>query len=244
MPDDSQAGLASLLPFVRAEDLWRRRVVFTQAQESERARAGGSCTSAWLRTATSSRRRSPRTRSTTRTCSTFLRYKRILAAASVRRGSRRSNAKRWLASALQLARSRPQLETVLDLVGVSERTLVQWRRWRRRDDVRRRPSGLSSRLLKNPIRSFARTFVSFLSSAQHSLSSKGDTECAEHDQQTGHLFSYLSPEQRVPANHPLRAIRDLTDAALRTLSPQFAELYARTGRPSIPPEQLPRALLL
>ena len=64
------------------------------------------------------------------------------------------------------------------------------------------------------------------------------------DQQSGHLFSYLSPEQRVPADHPLRAIRQMTDAALRTLSPRFERLYAKTGRPSIPPEHLLRALLL
>lgn len=65
-----------------------------------------------------------------------------------------------------------------------------------------------------------------------------------HDEQTGHMFSYLSPEQRVPQDHPLRAIRTLTDEALRSLSRQFATLYAKTGRPSIPPEQLLRALLI
>lgn len=64
------------------------------------------------------------------------------------------------------------------------------------------------------------------------------------DQQSGHLFSYLSPEQRVPADHPLRVIRAMTDEALRQLSPQFEALYATTGRPSVPPEQLLRALLL
>ena len=64
------------------------------------------------------------------------------------------------------------------------------------------------------------------------------------DEQTGHMFSYLSPEERVPADHPLRAIRALTDTALRSLSADFARLYSRTGRPSIPPEQLLRALLL
>lgn len=64
------------------------------------------------------------------------------------------------------------------------------------------------------------------------------------DEQTGHLFSYLSPEQRVPADHPLRAIRRMTDDALATLSRPFDRLYADTGRPSIPPEQLLRALLL
>jgi transposase len=64
------------------------------------------------------------------------------------------------------------------------------------------------------------------------------------DQQAGHLFSYLSPEQRVPADHPLRAIRQVTGAALDTFSPRFERLYSTTGRPSIPPEQLLRALLL
>ena len=54
----------------------------------------------------------------------------------------------------------------------------------------------------------------------------------------------LSPEQRVPADHPLRAVRALTDEALQTMSRRFASLYATTGRPSIPPEQLLRALLL
>ena len=65
-----------------------------------------------------------------------------------------------------------------------------------------------------------------------------------HDEQTTHMFSYLSPEQRVPADHPLRAVRALTDEALQTMSRRFASLYATTGRPSIPPEQLLRALLL
>jgi len=64
------------------------------------------------------------------------------------------------------------------------------------------------------------------------------------DEQSGHLFSYLSPEQRVPADHPLRPIRQMTDAALARLSSRFALLYAQTGRPSVPPEQLLRALLL
>jgi transposase len=64
------------------------------------------------------------------------------------------------------------------------------------------------------------------------------------DQQSGHLFSYLSPEQRVPKDHPLRPVRDMTDAALRRLSPRFEALYSHTGRPSVPPEKLLRALLL
>jgi len=64
------------------------------------------------------------------------------------------------------------------------------------------------------------------------------------DQQSGHLFSYLSPEQRVPADHPLRTIRLMTDDALRRLSPRFEALYAANGRPSVQPEQLLHALLL
>ena len=58
------------------------------------------------------------------------------------------------------------------------------------------------------------------------------------------MFSYVAPEQRVPADHPLRAIRTMVDTALRELSPEFARLYPKTGRPSIPPEKLLRALLL
>ena len=50
-----------------------------------------------------------------------------------------------------------------------------------------------------------------------------------HDEQTAHMFSYLSPEQRVPADHPLRAVRALTDEALQTMSRRFASLYATTG---------------
>ena len=51
-------------------------------------------------------------------------------------------------------------------------------------------------------------------------------------------------EQRVPQDHPLRAVRKLTDAVLRTLSPEFDALYADSGRPSIAPEYILRALLL
>jgi transposase len=58
------------------------------------------------------------------------------------------------------------------------------------------------------------------------------------------MFSYIRPEQRVPADHPLRPIRNMVDAALRELSGEFARLYPKTGRPSIPPEKLLRALLL
>jgi transposase len=64
------------------------------------------------------------------------------------------------------------------------------------------------------------------------------------DHQTEGLFSYVSCEARVPAEHPLRAIRAITDEALEVLSPEFEGLYAKVGRPSIPPEKLLRALLL
>ena len=58
------------------------------------------------------------------------------------------------------------------------------------------------------------------------------------------MFSYISLEQRVPQDHPLRAVRKLTDAVLRRLSPEFDALYADSGRPSIAPEYILRALLL
>ena len=64
------------------------------------------------------------------------------------------------------------------------------------------------------------------------------------DPQQAAMFSYISPEERVPLEHPLRAIRALVDVALKELSPQFAQLYSYTGRPSIAPEKLLRALLL
>src|SRR5881394_4655261 len=64
------------------------------------------------------------------------------------------------------------------------------------------------------------------------------------DQQQSHIFSYVSPEERVRKDHPLRTIRALVDEVLQQLSPQFAAMYARVGRPSIPPEQLLRAQLL
>ena len=58
------------------------------------------------------------------------------------------------------------------------------------------------------------------------------------DRQQGAMYSYISPEARVPHDHPLRAIRGLVDDVLRELSPRFEGLYARVGRPSIAPEQL------
>jgi transposase len=60
----------------------------------------------------------------------------------------------------------------------------------------------------------------------------------------GGMFSYVSPESRVPANHPLRAIRALVRDVLKEMSRSFAWLYAKEGRPSVPPEQLLSALLI
>ena len=64
------------------------------------------------------------------------------------------------------------------------------------------------------------------------------------DDRSEGLFSYVSCEARVPADHPLRPIRMIVDEALEVLSPEFDRLYAKMGRPSIPPEKLLRALLL
>ena len=64
------------------------------------------------------------------------------------------------------------------------------------------------------------------------------------DEQQAGMFSYLSPEERVPHDHPLRTIRRLVDRVLVELSPDFDRLYATVGRPSVPPEKLLRALLL
>ena len=64
------------------------------------------------------------------------------------------------------------------------------------------------------------------------------------DQQQVHVFSYISPEQRVRKDHPLRPIRTMVDKVLKELSPEFNKMYSKVGRPSIPPEQLLRALLL
>src|SRR5665213_2720305 len=65
-----------------------------------------------------------------------------------------------------------------------------------------------------------------------------------NDQQQSHVFSYISPEQRVRKDHPLRPIRTMVDEILKQLSPQFSKMYSKVGRPSIPPEQLLRAQLL
>jgi len=64
------------------------------------------------------------------------------------------------------------------------------------------------------------------------------------DQKQDDMFSYVSPDKRVPADHPLRKIRPLVDQILKEMSPQFGKLYSEVGRPSIAPERLLRALLL
>ena len=64
------------------------------------------------------------------------------------------------------------------------------------------------------------------------------------DHRAENFFSYLRLEDRVAADHPLRAIREIVDTALAQLARAFSKLYARDGRPSIPPERLLRALLL
>ena len=64
------------------------------------------------------------------------------------------------------------------------------------------------------------------------------------DQNQSTMFSYVSPESRIPADHPLRATREMTNRALARLDRKFRKLYSRTGRPSVAPEQLLRALLL
>ena len=64
------------------------------------------------------------------------------------------------------------------------------------------------------------------------------------DQQQSGVFSYISAEQRVPKNHPLRPLRQMVDEVLAGLSPRFNKMYAKRGRPSIAPEKLLRALLL
>ena len=64
------------------------------------------------------------------------------------------------------------------------------------------------------------------------------------DRQQSSMFSYLSPEQRVRKDHPLRTIRAMADQALVNMSERFDAMYAKTGRPSIPPEKLLRAQLI
>jgi len=63
------------------------------------------------------------------------------------------------------------------------------------------------------------------------------------DVQQGGLFSYVSMERRIPANHPLRAVRALLDEALASMSRDFDRVYAEGGQDSVPPERLVRALV-
>ena len=65
----------------------------------------------------------------------------------------------------------------------------------------------------------------------------------DDNQQEG-MFSYISPEKRVPADHSLRPVRKMVDEILKEMSPKFAKLYSEVGRPSIAPERLLRSLLL
>jgi transposase len=65
-----------------------------------------------------------------------------------------------------------------------------------------------------------------------------------HDEHQEGMFSYVSPEKRIFTDHPLRRLRAMVDVALKQMSPQFARLYSRYGRPSIAPEKLLRVLLL
>lgn len=58
------------------------------------------------------------------------------------------------------------------------------------------------------------------------------------------MFIYVSPEDFVPADHPLRPIRTMVDQALESLSVEFDRMYSHTGRPSIPPERLLKAFIL
>jgi len=60
----------------------------------------------------------------------------------------------------------------------------------------------------------------------------------------GAMFSYVSLEDCIPKNHPLRKLRVLVDTVLATMDKEFGAVYAKTGRPSVPPERLLKAMLL
>lgn len=64
------------------------------------------------------------------------------------------------------------------------------------------------------------------------------------DDPQGSLFRYVNPESRIPATHPARKIRSRVDEVLAELDRDSGSMYARTGRPSIRPENLPRALVV
>lgn len=84
----------------------------------------------------------------------------------------------------------------------------------------------------------AEKLTCFLAEVSYKQDMRGDQDEQEE------VFSYIPLEKRVPQDHPLRRIREFVDRALGELSPWFDRLYAKTGRPSIPPEQLLRALIL
>ncbi len=65
-----------------------------------------------------------------------------------------------------------------------------------------------------------------------------------HDRAQATMLTLVNPEQRVPANHPIRLIKALAEVALKELSPRFEQMYSEVGRPSIPPERLLKASLL
>src|SRR3989337_3202416 len=88
------------------------------------------------------------------------------------------------------------------------------------------------------------SMYSLLKAKQPSTSSKEQTTMRGDNLDQAGVFSYISPEERVPQGHPLRVVRDMVNRVLVELSPEFDRLYARTGRPSVPPEKLLRALLL
>lgn len=96
------------------------------------------------------------------------------------------------------------------------------------------PNSNSSRLRKNPVRSEQSDGTWLI----------GGVEMRGTDQKQSTMFSYVSPESRIPSDHPLRVTREMTNRALARLDGKFRSLYSQTGRPSIPPEQLLRALLL
>src|ERR1700722_17119197 len=100
-------------------------------------------------------------------------------------------------------------------------------------------AALSSRLLKNPCRE-----SDTADSMTHRIDGKERLTMRGWDNRRDGLFSYVRPERRIRSNHPLRLIRGVADEALPTLNDQFAMLYSDNGRPSIPPEQMLRALLL
>ena len=78
----------------------------------------------------------------------------------------------------------------------------------------------------------------------HRVTNTGVISMRGHAEPQAWMFSYFSPESRVPPQHPLRWIKAYADELLHGLSRQFEQMYAKTGRPSIPPERLLKATLL